>query len=197
MAVVNPRRHQVVPGALGGRLREHRGLDVDEAVGVQVGADRPGDLGAHQQAALHLGPAEIDVAKAQPRLLLHVLLVELQRRRVGGVEDLELTGQDLHLARRHVRVHGALGARAHPPGDPQDVLAAHALGGLEGLQGVRVDDDLHDAAAVAQVDEDDPAVVAAAVDPAAQDHVLADLLRGHVTAVVGSHRSIPREKRPC
>ncbi len=47
------------------------------------------------------------------------------------------------------------------------VLGAQPLGGGEGRRRrVRVEDELDDARAVAQVDEDQPAVVAAAVDPA-------------------------------
>ncbi len=48
----------------------------------------------------------------------------------------------------------------------QAELVAHAFGDLEGVGAVGVADDLHQAFAVAQVDEDDAAVVAAAVGPA-------------------------------
>ena len=48
-----------------------------------------------------------------------------------------------------------------------DVLGAQVLGHGEGVaRGLRVHDELHEPRAVAQVDEDEPAVVAAAVDPA-------------------------------
>ena len=47
------------------------------------------------------------------------------------------------------------------------MLGAQVLGQREGVAGgLRVYDELHEARAVAQVDEDQPAVVAAAVDPA-------------------------------
>ena len=48
-----------------------------------------------------------------------------------------------------------------------DVLGAQVLGHGEGVaRGLRVHDELHEPRAVAQVDEDQPAVVAAAMDPA-------------------------------
>ena len=49
--------------------------------------------------------------------------------------------------------------------------------------GLGVEDDLHDAFAVAQVDEDDPAVVAAAMHPAHQDNFLACLAGRQLSSV--------------
>ena len=82
---------------------------------------------------------------------------------------------------------GARGARAHQALDLEAELVAQALGRLEHLGAVRVADDLHVAFAVAQVDEDHAAVVAAAVHPAAQGHGLAQQGFGHQTAVGGTH----------
>ena len=57
-------------------------------------------------------------------------------------------------------------------GDRDDELAADAAGDRVGVRLLRlVDDDLGDAVAVAQVEEDQLAVVAAAVDPARQPRV--------------------------
>ena len=47
-----------------------------------------------------------------------------------------------------------------------------------------VEDDLGDAGAVAEVEEDEVAVVAAAVDPAHEDYVLAGLFDAEVAALV-------------
>ena len=66
------------------------------------------------------------------------------------------------------------GRRAHLAGHPQHVLVAHAVGGREGLGAVGIAHHLHQALAVAQVDEDHAAVVAAAVHPAAERDGLAD-----------------------
>ena len=81
------------------------------------------------------------------------------------------------------------------PGDPQHELVAHLLGQGEGLRGVRVDDHLQQSLAVAQIDEDHPAVVAAAIHPAANGDGLADQGLGDVAAEVASHDAIRSIKR--
>ena len=58
---------------------------------------------------------------------------------------------------------------------------------------VRVADDLDEAFAVAQVDEDDAAVVAAAVDPAHQRHGLAEVAAVDAAAIVGTVQRILRK----
>ena len=76
--------------------------------------------------------------------------------------------EHLDLARHEVRIDRAFGARPHEPVDGDAELVAQRLGGGEGGGAIGIADDLHEAFAVAQVDEDDAAVVAAAMDPARQ-----------------------------
>ena len=53
------------------------------------------------------------------------------------------------------------------------MLGAQVLGHGERVAGrLRMDDELHEPGAVAQVDEDQPAVVAAAMDPAGDAHLV-------------------------
>ena len=159
------RRHQVVAGALGRRLRQHRRLDVDEVVVVEVLAHRARDRVAAPQALLHHVAAQVDVAVLEPELLAH-FLVERERRRRRRVQDHELRGEQLDLAGAQVRVHGAGRPRPELALHLDAELAAEVLGGLEGLRRVGVEDDLQQPRAVAQVDEDHAAVVTAAVHPA-------------------------------
>ena len=56
----------------------------------------------------------------------------------------------------------------------EHVLVAHALGLGEHLGGVRIEHDLQQALAVAQIDEDDAAMVAPAMGPAGHRDDLAD-----------------------
>jgi len=61
------------------------------------------------------------------------------------------------------------------------------MGLAMGVRGdIRVEDDLDDALAVAQINEDDAAVVAASVHPPHQDHVLPRVGGPEVAAVVRS-----------
>src|SRR5690606_7854328 len=70
--------------------------------------------------------------------------------------------------------------------DADAELVAQALGGGEGGV-VRIEHDLRQARAVAQVDEDDPAVVAAAVHPAIQSDSLAEMVAANLAGVAGTH----------
>ena len=74
---------------------------------------------------------------------------------------------ELDFAGGHVGVGEAFAAGADLAGDGDDVLGAGGFGlEVAGGAGLLVDDDLGNAGAVAEVDEDEAAVVAAAVDPA-------------------------------
>src|SRR5204862_558318 len=91
----------------------------------------------------------------------------------------------LDLAGRELGVDRALGAVAHRALDAHDELAAQVVG--------PIDDALHDAGAVAQVEEREVlAVLTAACDPAAQRHGAADVLRRELAAVVGAHHGPSR-----
>ena len=107
--------------------------------------------------------AQVDVAVAQADGLVGGLdaVVDRERRRLGRVEHLDRAVADLDLAGGQVGVDGALGPGPHRAGDPHDVLVAQVVGA--------VDDALHDAGAVAEVDEGEVlAVLAPAGDPAAE-----------------------------
>ena len=136
---------------------------------------------------LHLLAAQVEHAVRQAGGLGQVVVVQLERHRHRGVQHFHLRGVDFDLARLQVRVDGALQAIHDGADDAQAVLVAHVLGGLEDVRVVGVADHLHEAFTVAQVDEDDPAVVAAAVHPAAQADGLAQQLFGHEAAVLSTH----------
>ena len=95
--------------------------------------------------------------------------------------------QHLNFAALEVVVDRAFGARAHQALDLHTILVAQALGRLEHIGAVRVADHLDIAFAVAQVNKNHTAMVAAAVDPAAQRNGLAQQGIGHKTAIVGAH----------
>ena len=115
---------------------------------------------------------------AQAHVLGDVLDVLVQRkgRRLGLVQHLQLLSQDFDLAGGQLGVLGAFRTPTHPAFDPQHEFAAHLLSGAEDLGKVRIVHHLHQALAVAQVDEDDAAEVTAGVDPAFEHDGLADVL---------------------
>ena len=154
---------------------------------VEVVADRPARRRWRRiEVVAHALPAQVEVAVAQAELLAHrVVLVDLERRRLGVGEQLELGGDELHLAGRELgltalssrRTSSPLAvitsSRAQPPG--RRVRLGRLLG---------PEDELEQPGAVAQVDEDQPAVVAAAVHPAGDAHLLAHVVRAQLAGPV-------------
>jgi hypothetical protein len=190
-AVVDAARHEVVARTFGRALGEHRRLDVDEAVGVEKAPHLHRHPVAQDHVALHRRPAQVEDAVRQPRRLREVVVVELERRRHARVQHLERMAEHLDLAAREVRVVGAGRPCAHETRHLQAELVPDLLGDREHVGAVGVADDLHQAFAVAQVDEDHAAVVAATVRPAHQRHRLAEELLAHQSAVRRSHPLTP------
>src|SRR5262249_36874264 len=132
-------------------------------------ADDPHDLRADADVALHVRTAEVEPAVALAQRLVDVVLVELERELRARVQDLQLVDEQLDLARLHPRVDGLARAADDLPCRLQHEFVADAVREL-GCRGsvLGVDDELRDACLVAQVDEDEAAVVAARVDPAGE-----------------------------
>ena len=82
------------------------------------------------------------------------------------------------------------GRAAHAARDGDAEFVAQRLGRGEGLGAVGVAHDLHEAFAVAQVDEDHAAMVAPAVDPAHHGDGLVEVAAVDAAAVVGSCHSV-------
>ena len=95
--------------------------------------------------------------------------------------------QHLDLAAFQRIVGGARRACAHHAFDLNTKLVAHVLGDLKRRRAVRVADDLHIAFAVAQIDENNAAMVAPAVHPAAQTDRLTQQGFGDETTIVRTH----------
>ena len=161
LALVQPARDDEVAGTLGRRLVEDRRLDVEEARLLHVAANDPHHSGAQFDVALELLATQVEPAVPEPERLVDVLLVELERQRRRARDDLELVDRELDLSRGHLRVDGLGRASYELAMRPENELVpdlARELGG--GGRPLRVDHELRDPGAVAQVDEDKPAVIA-------------------------------------
>ena len=173
-------------GVLG---HEHRRLDFDEALLLHRRADRRVGSGADAQVALHPLAADVEVAVLQPRRFGDGVgaLVDRERRRLGGVEDLDVAILQFDPAGGQPVVDALRRSGGNGAGDAHDVLGAH-------VDGV-VDDALGDAGVVAQVDERQLlAVLAAGRHPAAQADRLADVLGAKLAALVGAHGGRAHER---
>ena len=89
-----------------------------------------------------------------------------------------LIDNDLDITGRQIRVLKALGSLAHRADHLDHIFAAH-LGGdvVGGGGGVGINRHLGDAEAIAQIDKDQAAVIAAAVHPTGQGDLFADMIQ--------------------
>ena len=127
---------------------------------------------------LHPVAAQVEPAVPEAQRLVDVLLVELERQRRRAREDAQRVDLDLDLAGRQVRVDRLGRARDDLALGLQDELVADLVRDRGRLgRALRVDDELQLPGVVAQVDEDEAAVVAARVGPAGDGQPLADVRR--------------------
>ena len=179
VARLEPRRDDEVARALRGRLDEDRRLDLDEAGPVVRLADRLDEPRTQDQPLLERLAADVEVAVLEPQRLLDggVRLVDVERRRLRLRQDLEAAGAKLDGAGRQAGILGPGEACRDWSRGGDDELVADAARRLVGLRSLGpVDHDLGDAVAVAQVEEDELAVVPPAMDPARQLRVAADVV---------------------
>ena len=129
------------------------------------------------EARQHGRPADVEVAVLEAQHLVDLVALarlDLERRRAGARQQSDVGDAHLDLAGRQAGVHRLGVARHHGAGRPDDVLGAQPLGQTVRLGGAaRVEDELHETGAVAQVDEDEVAVVAPARHPAGDAYLAA------------------------
>src|SRR5690606_35311359 len=164
------RRHEEVARPLGGRPGQRGGLHLDEVVAGEHRAGGRVDLGPQAQGVRRTRTAQVEVAMLEPSLLADLdVLVDRERQRVGGRQDLHRVGDDLDLTGGDGRVLVALGASLHRADDLDAELVAQLV------RDVLAHDDLRDATGVAQIDEGHAAMVAAPRDPPGEADALADV----------------------
>src|SRR5690606_10126226 len=170
-----------------------RRLHVDEPVGVEEIPQRLRYTMAQAEVVEHRLAAQVEVAVLEPQLLVRMLVV-VKRGRRGLVQRRQFFGQQLHLARRHVRVDRAFGTVSHPSCDLEHVFASQALGFGEDLGAIRIEHDLQQAFTVAQVDENDTPMVTTAVHPTGDSDLFADECLVNLSAIVAAHEQIRGSK---
>src|SRR5690606_18120830 len=171
-------------------------LDLDEFLGVEVVADGLGGLVTHLEVAQHFRTAQVHVTVGEAEVFVDLVaagVVERERGRVGDVVNGQAGGIDLDRAGGQVGVGGAFGAGDDRAGDGDDGLGFHVRG-AGGELGVvlRVELDLGDALAVAQVDKEDAAVVADGVHPAFEGDGRAEVGGGELGTVMGALHGLGR-----
>ena len=183
------RGNQEVARAAGCVAHHVRRLELETALAGEVGARGEVDLAAQHERALQRRAPQIEVAVLEPNVFAGVdLVVDLERRRVALVEHRRFDHVDFNLAGSELRVL-VVAARDDHAANAEHPLAASLVGqlvsgsyrgrigrdggGAGAFGGLRrvvggIEDHLGDSVAVAQVDENAAAVVAARAYPAEQ-----------------------------
>ncbi len=180
LPVVQAAGDHIVARPLGRPPREERRLHLQEALGVQRRAGAGHRPVANLEVPHHLGAAQVQVPVPEPELLGGQALLgrhrHQDRERVGLRQALQAADVHLDLPGGHVGVEGPLGARLHLSLDADHVLGPEGVRQLErvGLRPVLAERQLHEAAPVPQVHEQQAAQVAPPVHPARQPHRPAD-----------------------
>ncbi len=140
---------------------------------------------------------QVEEAVLEPCFFWIFLIAEHRHGQLaGGAQHLDFADVDLDLAGRQVRILGAARTAAHLAVDPHHPLRTQRLGDLEG-RAVGIGDHLGQPVMVAQIDEQHAAVVADAVAPAGQPHVLSDVAVAKRAAGVGAvavHARVPENR---
>jgi len=117
-------------------------------------------------------PPQIQIPKLQPQLLGRIRIVlDRKRRRVGAIENLDCARDDFHIARRHFRIATLRRAHHDFTFNAHDELGAQLFRDRDDVRrgaAAEVDDDLHDAAAIAEIDEHEIAEITPLLHPSVQ-----------------------------
>src|SRR4029453_1224509 len=172
-----PARHEEVSSPFRRRAGEERRLDFEESMLVQVVAYGAAGGIPNLKPPEHGGAAHIEIAILEAEYLVHLRLafgVDLKGQGPAVVQHLELARVDLDGARGDPRVLRARRTRGYRAAYghhelPTDVLDLGVRpppprGGIEAALG--------DPRAIADVDKDEPAVIAPSVHPAHEGHRL-------------------------
>ena len=182
-AGLQPGGHHEVTRAFRGGPRERRGFDLDEIVAGQHCPCGRIHLGAQPNYPTGSLAAQVEVAVFQPRLLPRGL-VELEWQRRTFAEDGQRGGVDFYVA------GGDFGVRVAFGPDLDDTLHGDAEFGAQPVRLLEhvalTEHHLRHSGRVAQVDEDDAAVVAPTRNPARQRHLLTGVGGPQRTCGVGA-----------
>ena len=123
----------------------------------------------HREVGLHARAAQVEIAVFEPHVFIDVVIGgHDERRRLGAREHLELRDRHFDRTGSEFGIFRAAGTALRAPAYAHDELVAQRFRYFERRGVGRIERDLRDPIAVAQIDEDQSAVIAAAVHPAGE-----------------------------
>src|SRR5436190_4075529 len=102
---MNPAWHQKVPCAFWSCLHQNWSLDLEKFARIEEVSNRLYDLMSRNKLLLQIFTAKIEVAVAQPEILIRVcIFLDLEGWDLRLVQDLQVLCNELDLARSHLWV---------------------------------------------------------------------------------------------
>src|SRR5262249_15158912 len=180
LAGPNAAGDEIIARALRRATAQKRRLQLQKAVHVEIIANYLVHSVAQDERALERRAAQVEITILQPQVFIGQLIGGEFRhgegRRRAAVEDLHLVCPDLDLARTKLGVLLAGKPMNDGPFDGDDPFAAQLARGVEQfLAALRLENDLGDAVAVAEIDEHEQILIAAGVDPPVENDGFADV----------------------
>ena len=161
-------RHQEVARAFRARGGQDGRLEFEEALLLHPSAKQIDNLPAQHDVLVEFLAPQIKEAIPEPRILGIGLVAEHRQRQIARrPQHLDLPHVDLDEAGRHLGILGAGRALAHVAVDAHDKFRTQLLAFSESGR-IRIDDALREPIMIAQIDEQQPAVVADAMAPAGE-----------------------------
>ena len=178
--------HQIVARALGRRGGQDRGLEFGEALIGHAAAQAGNHVRTQHDVGVQAFAAQIEEAVFQADVLRIILFAcdrhrQFDRRRL----DRDVARAHFNRARRQVRVDRFGRARDDVAGDRHHAFGTQAVEDRE-RRIAAVGDDLGKPIMVAQIDEQQPAMVALAMHPSRDADRLADLFGAKLAAIMGA-----------
>src|SRR4029453_8741276 len=182
LAGVHPARHQVAPRPFRRARGQDRGLELGETGLDHATANRRDDAASEHDVAVKLLTPQVEESVTQPCLLGKLgVAVDLERQRIRDGLHGQLGDRQLDLAGRQLWIDGGRRARDDLAADGDHALEAQRLGGLE-QRARAVEHALRDPVVVAQIDEEEIAVIALAMQPAREPNRLPGMLASKLAA---------------
>src|SRR5688500_2436212 len=157
---MHPARHQIIACSLGGRLGEHRCLELQIATLVEIPPRALLQTVPENEVLLQLGPTKIEVAMPEAQVFGGQLFSSASRdrdcRNIGNRENLERGAAKLDLAGSYFRVSHFLGAQRDFAFNANHVFLAESrcVGDCGCGSPVRIEGHLEKSGAIAEIDED-------------------------------------------
>ena len=190
LAGVRTARHNVVTCAFRRAVCQDRRFNFNEVALVECLAHGLSHNVTQLDGGVHLGTTQVHITPLHTRFFGNGnAVLDLKRRRNGLVQHHNGRSKHFNLARKHVRVHGFFATSTHFARDFQNVFAAQMLGDGELIGGyaIGVNDDLGVAIAIAQVAEDNAAVVARMPRPTSQHNLAPNVFFAQLATSGGMH----------